>query len=164
VLLVALHLRDRAQFAALFATPGRSLLGAALGVIGVYVLLQPFSVFFHRLGLTPERMLVFVLVGLAFLPLELALQMLLRRGPPLSAALYAAAGRVLVLVVMFAGVLAGLLPPVVMLMLPALAIIFVLIEVLDASLYLASRNLLAIALLDAGWIALIVAAIMPIRM
>ena len=37
-------------------------------------------------------------------------------------------------------------------------------EVLAASIYLASRNLLAIALLNAGWVALVVAAIMPIRL
>ena len=163
VLLVALYLRDRTQFASLFAAAGRSLLGAALGMIGIYVLLQPFGTYFHRLGLTPERMGVFVLVGLAFLPLELATQTLLRRGRPLSAALYAAGGRALILLVLVAGVAAGVLPHVVMLMLPALAIVFVLIEVLDASIYLVSRNLLAIAALDAAWIALIVAAIMPMR-
>ncbi len=163
VLLVALYLRDRMQFASLFAAAGRSLLGAALGMIGIYVLLQPFGTYFHRLGLTPERMGVFVLVGLAFLPLELATQTLLRRGRPLSAALYAAGGRALMLLVLIAGVAAGVLPHVVMLMLPALAIVFVLIEVLDASIYLVSRNLLAIAALDAAWIALIVAAIMPMR-
>jgi hypothetical protein len=33
----------------------------------------------------------------------------------------------------------------------------------DASIYLVSRNLLAIAALDAAWIALIVAAVMPVR-
>jgi hypothetical protein len=163
VLLIALYLRDRAQFVSLFAAPGRSLLVAALGMIGIFVLLQPFGAYFHRLTLTPERMAVFVLAGLAFLPLELATQTLLRRGRPLSAALYAASGRALILLALIVGVVAGVLPPVVMLMVPALAIVFVLIEVLAASIYLASRNLLAIAALDAAWIALIVAAIMPVR-
>ena len=162
-LLVALHLRDRAQFASLFASPGRSLLGAGLGVIGVYVLLQPLGLFFHRLAPTPERLAVFALAGLAFLPLELAMQMLLRRGRPLSAGLYAVAGRVLVVVVLIVGVAAGVLPGVIGMMLPSLALVFVMVEVVDASIYLASRNLLAIALLDAAWIAWIVAAIMPIR-
>jgi len=53
--------------------------------------------------------------------------------------------------------------PVVMLMIPALALVFVLVEILASSFYLASRNLLAIALIDATWLALIVAAIMPVR-
>ncbi len=162
-LLVALFFRDRAQFAALFAIPGRSLLAAAVGMIGIYMLLQPFGTLFHRMTLTPERMGVFVLASIGLLPLELAMQTLLRRGRPLSAALHAAGGRVLVLLVMVGGVMAGVLPSVVMLMLPALAIVFVLIEVLAASIYAVSRNLLAIAALDAAWIALIVAAIMPVR-
>jgi len=162
-LLVASYLRDRAQFTSLFATPGRSLLGAALGLVGIYVLLQPSGTYLHRIALTPERMGVFVLATLGFLPFELAMQTLLRRGRPLSAALYAAGGRVLILLVMIAGIAAGVLPFAVMLMLPALVIVFVLVEVMDASIYLASRNLLAIAAIDAAWIALIVAAIMPVR-
>jgi len=162
-LLVALYLHDRAQFSSLFETPGRSLLGAALGLVGVYVLLQPFGTYLHRISLTPERMGVFVLATLGFLPLELAMQTLLRRGRPLSAALYAAGGRVLIALAMIAGVALGVLPSVVMLMLPALVIVFVLVEVMDASIYLVSRNLLAIAAIDAAWTALIVAAIMPVR-
>jgi dienelactone hydrolase len=162
-LLIAFHLRDRAQFASLFAAPGRSLLGAALGTIGIYVLLQPIGSFLHRLSLTPERMAVFALVTLGFLPLALAMQALLRRGRPLSAGLYSAAGRVVVLLVLVAGVAAGAIAPVVMLMIPALALVFVLVEIMASSFYLASRNLLAIGLIDAAWLGLIVAAIMPMR-
>jgi hypothetical protein len=162
-LLIALYLRDRAQFASLFATPGRSLIGAALGMIGVYVLLQPFGVYLHRISLTPERMGVFALAAVGFLPLAVAMQALLRRGRPLAACLFSVAGRVVVFLVLIAGVAAGVLSPVVMLMLPALAIVFVLVEILASAFYLASRNLLAIGLVDAAWLALIVAAIMPIR-
>ena len=162
-LLIAFYLRDRARFTSLFAAPGRSLLGAALGMIGVYVLLQPFGAYLHRIALTPERLAVFALATLGFLPLALAMQVLLRRGRPLSAAGYALAGRGLVVLVLVAGVAAGVLSPVVMLMLPALAIVFVLVEITASSFYLASRNLLAIGLVDAAWLALIVAAIMPIR-
>ena len=99
----------------------------------------------------------------ASLPLALAMQALLRRGRPLSAGLYCAAGRVVVLLVLIAGVQAGVLAAVVMLMLPALALVFVMVEILASSFYLASRNLLAIGLIDAAWLGLVVAAIMPIR-
>jgi dienelactone hydrolase len=163
-LLIALHLRDRSQFASLFAAPGRSLLGAALGTLGVYFLLQPGGVYLHRISLTPERMLVFGLVTLGFLPLALAMQALLRRGRPLSAGLYALAGRAVVVLVLIAGVQLGLIAPVVMLMIPALALVFLLVEIMASSFYLASRNLLAIALMDAAWLGLVVAAIMPIRL
>jgi hypothetical protein len=37
------------------------------------------------------------------------------------------------------------------------------VEILASSFYLESRNLLAIGLIDAAWLGLIVAAIMPIR-
>ena len=57
----------------------------------------------------------------------------------------------------------GLLSGVVMFMLPALAAIAVFMEVFAASVYAASRNLVAIAVVDAAWLALVVAAIMPIR-
>jgi hypothetical protein len=49
-------------------------------------------------------------------------------------------------------------------MIPALALVFLLVEIMASSFYLASRNLLAIALMDAAWLGLIVAAIMPIRL
>jgi dienelactone hydrolase len=162
-LLVILYLRDRARFAALFTAPGRSLLGAALATIAVYFLLQPFGVYLHGLSLTSERFAVFALGALGLFPLALAREALLRRGRPLSAGLFSAAGRVVVLLVLFAGVQAGVLAGVVMTMLPALALVFVLVEILASSFYLASRNLLAIALIDAAWLGLVVAAIMPVR-
>jgi dienelactone hydrolase len=162
-LLVVLHLRDRVHFASPFAAPGRSLLGAAIAVIGVYVLMQPFGTILHRLSLTPERAIIFALAGLGLLPLALAMQMLLRRGPPLPATLYALAGRALVVLAMLAGVSVGVLPPVVLLMIPPLVIVFLMAEVLASSVYVASRNLLAIAAIDAGWLALVVAAVMPVR-
>ncbi len=162
-LLIALYLRDRAQFGSLFAAPGRSLLGAALATIGVFFLLQPFGVYLHGLALTPERVGVFALATLGFLPLALGLQALLRRGRPLSAGLYSVAGRVVVLLALIAGALAGVLADVVMVMLPPLALVFVLVEIMASSFYLASRNLLAIGLIDAAWLGLVVAAIMPVR-
>jgi predicted branched-subunit amino acid permease len=48
-------------------------------------------------------------------------------------------------------------------MLPILCAGFVLIELLACFVYAGSRNLLAIALLDAGWLAAIAAAVLPVR-
>jgi dienelactone hydrolase len=163
-LLVALHLRDRERFASLFAAPARSLIGAGLGVLAVFILLQPVSVYFHRLSLTPERMVVFVLAAIGFFPVALAMQALVRRGRPLSAGLYSLAARALVLLMLVAGVQAGVMAPVVMLMVPGFAVVFLLVEILASSFYLASRNLLAIGLIDAAWLGLLVAATMPIRL
>jgi predicted branched-subunit amino acid permease len=66
-------------------------------------------------------------------------------------------------VLLGAGVATGVLSFVLVLMLPLLCLAFVLMEVLAAFVYAGSRNLLAIALLDAGWLAAIAAAVMPVR-
>ena len=42
-------------------------------------------------------------------------------------------------------------------------LVFALFEVLAGFIYASSRNLLAISLIDAGWLALVIAAIFPIR-
>jgi hypothetical protein len=97
------------------------------------------------------------------LPFALAFQLLLRCGRPLVASLAAVGGRVLVLLFLMAGVRIGVMPMVVTLMLPALALAFFAIELLAASIYAASRNVTAIALIDAAWVALIAAASMPVR-
>ena len=140
-----------------------TLVGAVVAVMAVFVLTQPFSAVVHRVTLTPERMAVWALATLGFFPLSLSFQLLLRRGPTASATLYALAGRLLVLLVLGAGVAAGVLSPVMLFMLPALAAVFVLAEVLASALYASSRNLLAISVIDATWLAIICAAIMPIR-
>lgn len=162
-LLIFLSLRERLPAAALVADPLPTILGASVAIIAVFVFLVPLGVVVHRLTLTPERMLVFLLSVLALLPFEVAFQLLLRCGRPLVASLAAVGGRVLVLLVLFAGVQIGVMPPVVTLLLPALALAFCFIELLAASIYAASRNVAAIALIDAAWVALIVAAAMPVR-
>jgi dienelactone hydrolase len=163
VLLVAVRLRRPELLDGLFGRPGTTLLCAGLGVIGVFVLMQPFAVVMHRVTLTPERMAVFLMATLGFLPLALAFNLLLRRGPTASATLFAVAGRVLVLLVLVAGIRAGILAEVLLFMLPALASVSLLFEVFASSVYAASRNLLAIAVVDAAWLAIVAAAIMPIR-
>jgi hypothetical protein len=52
---------------------------------------------------------------------------------------------------------------VLLLMLPPLCLAFALIELVAVFVYAGSRNLLAIALLDAGWFAALAAAVMPVR-
>ena len=142
---------------------GRVVAAAAVGVVAVYALLLPLGVVVHRLTLTPERTLAFLAMGVALLPFSCAFQWLLRRGPPRRAALLSALGRVLVLAVLLLGVSTGLLSRVVVLMLPALALVFVLFELLAGAIYAGSRNVALIALIDAAWLALIVAAFMPMR-
>jgi hypothetical protein len=112
---------------------------------------------------TPERMLVFAVSSLALLPLALAFQILLRRGPPASATAFAVAGRLSILLALVAGVELGILPGVVLLMLPGLVLVFLQAELVATPLYAVSRNLAAIAFLDATWLAFVVASSMPVR-
>ena len=87
----------------------------------------------------------------------------MRCGPLRIATLGAIGGRVLILLVLIVGVQVGALPRVTGLMLPFLALAFCIIELLVAAIYTASRNIAAIAVIDAAWVALIIAATMPVR-
>ena len=73
------------------------------------------------------------------------------------------AGRILVLLTLFAGVQVGILSAVVLFMLPALAFVCLQFEVLAASIYAGSRNILVLGIIDAAWLAMVTDAIMPIR-
>jgi hypothetical protein len=106
---------------------------------------------------------VFALTTLSFLPLAMAFNLLLRRGSVVSASVFAVVGRILILLVFVVGIALGVLSGVILFMLPALAVVALVFELMAAGLYARSRNLLAIALIDAAWIALVTAAIFPIR-
>jgi len=161
--LVFLALTRRFPAGVFAVNPLPTILGAVVAIIAVFVLIAPAGVVVHRLTLTPERMTVFALAVLALLPFTIAFQLLLRRGRPLVAAVGSLCGRAIMLGTIVAGALLGVVSGVVLLMLPALALAFVVIEILADSVYAASRNHAAIALIEAGWLALVVAATMPIR-
>jgi dienelactone hydrolase len=161
-LLVVLVLM-RAQIAPVFRRWPGSIAGASVALIGCYCLMLPLAVVVHRMALTPERMGVFAVASVALLPLTLAFQILLRRGSPASATAFAVAGRVLILLAFAAGVALGILGGVVLLMLPLLALVFVQAELVATPIYAVSRNLMAIAFMDATWLAFIVASGMPVR-
>jgi dienelactone hydrolase len=162
VLLVWLALRD--ELAGPWPRLLPSALGAAAAVFGVFLLLQPMGAVIHRVTFTPERAIVFAAATPFLLPFAFAFQLLVRRGTARQAALGAVAGRILVLGALAVGVATGILPRVVLLMLPGFVVVFTLFELLSATIYTVSRNLLTIALIDAALIALLVATGMPIRL
>jgi len=162
-LLVALRLRWPEALLGLFASAPASTAAAAVGVLASVALLQPFASVMHGLLVTPERALVFVVSTLGLLPLALAKSALLRRGGTRGAALAALGGHLLVLIAILAGVRLGIFPSLVLMLVPAFAVVAVLVEILASTLYATSRNLLVISILDAAWLALIMASIMPMR-
>jgi dienelactone hydrolase len=141
----------------------RSLVGGAIGTIGVFLMLSPLGVFLHRLSLTPERFLAFGMGTLAVLPFSLAAALLLRRGPPVSAGLYALAGKFVLLVVILIGIGTGMLASVLGFIVGPLFAILIFVELLAASIYAVSRDRMAIALIEAASLALVLSAIMPVR-
>ncbi len=144
--------------------PASAFPGAILGLVALYVCLAQMAAVLHGVVLTPERVLLYVMCFIGLFPFQLAFNLLLRRGGVASATLYILLGRLLVLGVLMAAVPLAGLDRVILLMLPALTVMSIVFEVFATALYAGSRNLLAIALVDAGWLALVCAAIMPMRL
>ncbi len=139
-----------------------TMLAAAIGFAVVYACQVPMTVTFHRLSFTPERLIVWAIVTATLLPFWFGFELLLRRGGVAISTVLAVIGRVLILATMVAGVTLDVLPGVVMLILPSLALIFVMIEIFAAFAYSGSRNLLLIALVESAWFAWVLAATSPI--
>ena len=163
VLLVAIQLRRPALLSGVLERPLASLWASALTLVAVAMLLQPLGLVLHRVSLTPERCLAWLGVTLAVLPLALSFNLLLRRGATGGATLSVLCGRMLIFLVLGLGVWVGVLAPAMAFILPVLLLMSLAFEALAFSFYEGSHNVLAIALVDAGWLALVLAAIMPIR-
>jgi dienelactone hydrolase len=137
-------------------------LGAIFGIAATYVPQIPMQMTFHNFALTPERLVAAILAAVLLLPFWLAFELILRRGSVVMSTLTAALGRVLILVLIWAGVMLHVVPFVVILILPILAIIFLTFEVFAASAYATSRNLVLIAVVESAWFAWTIAASNPI--
>jgi dienelactone hydrolase len=142
---------------------GRTLAAAGAGFAAVYALMAPLGVLAHRLVPTPERALVAIALAALFAPFFLAFETLLRRGSPALAAAIGFAGKLLVVALLVAGAFAGIVPFVLMLLLVPLVGVFALAEIAATAIYASSGNLLASALLQAAWLAWLIAAMMPLR-
>src|ERR1700683_4612970 len=138
------------------------LFAAAIGFAAVYIAMLPIAVTFHRLAFTPERLTMAIVATLFTLPFWITFELLLRRGAMVTSTVLSSLGRVAILLLMAIGVLLRMMPFVVMLVLPSLAILFVMIEIFAASIYSVSRNLVLIAIVEAAWFAWIIAATSPI--
>jgi hypothetical protein len=111
---------------------------------------------------SPERLLIMVIATLLVLPFWLAFELLVRRGTVPFSTTVGLLGRTLILVLIGVGASLQILPGVLMLVLPSLAILMVTMEIFAASAYSTSHNLALIALVDSLWLAWSVAATNPI--
>jgi len=139
-----------------------TMLAAALAMGTIYVCQNSYTVTFHRLAFTPERLLAWIFAVAMTLPFWLGFEFLVRRGGVLVSTLFGSLGRVIIVVLLFAGVMIGIFPRVLFLIVPIIALQFVALEILAASAYSTSRNLFLIALIESAWFAWLLAAANPI--
>jgi alpha-beta hydrolase superfamily lysophospholipase len=141
----------------------RGLAAGGAAFAGAYALVAPLGVLAHGLVPTPERALAAALLAALLLPFFLASETLLRRGGAWQALALGLLGKLLVLAVLVAGIFAEIVPAVLLLLLGALAAVFVVAEIAAAALYARSGNLLASAVLQAALLGWTIAALMPVR-
>ena len=141
---------------------GVAMIAGAAGFAVAYVCQVAMSVMLHHLSLSPERLMVMAMGAVLMFPFWMGFELLVRRGGLAISTVCASLGRILILVLMAVGVSLNVLPFVLMLILPILAIAFVMIEIFAASAYSASRNLVAIAVFETLWFAWMIAAASPI--
>lgn len=163
-LLVVLALRGRLANLDWGGRPLHTAMGAGLGFLSMTLLMQPLHEVAHGMALGATRAAVFVGAALSLMPFALAFQLLLRRGPPLRACALSALGRALVVAAMQSAVWLGALDAVVSLMLGVMALAMFALEVFAAGVYAVSRNRLAIACVEALWIAWVSALALPLRL
>jgi hypothetical protein len=144
------------------AGAGTVALAGAAGFAVVYVCQVVMSAMLHHLSLSPERLMVMAMATVLLFPFWMSYEWLVRHGGLAISTVWASLGRILILVLMAVGVSLNVLPFVLMLILPILAIAFVMIEIFSASAYSASRNLILIAVFETLWFAWMIAAVSPI--
>ncbi|MCZ6464067.1 MAG: alpha/beta fold hydrolase [Proteobacteria bacterium] len=142
---------------------GAGAVAAGVVLFALYFLMTPLGVVVHRLSLTPERAAGGLLLMVLLVPFALAFNLLLRRGSTLESVLLCLGGRAIVVVATLIGIAMGVIPSVVSLMLPFLSFVFVQIEILCGSIYATSRSLIPCVIVEAGWLAWIFAAVLPVR-
>lgn len=137
-------------------------IAALLAVAGAFVLFVPLDGVVHRLVPTYPRLVLACLMAPVLAVFFVPFQALLRRGPVWRATATSVAGHALVLVALGAGVVLGLFPGVVALALPLLAGVFGLIEAFGLGSYARSRSGAFVGIVEALWVAGIVAVAMPL--
>ena len=135
--------------------------GVATG-LGLFILLSPLSIVSHRFVPTPERLVLWGIVTLMALPFFAAFEALVRRGGTWQAVGWGVLGRLILLVVLVAGLAAGVLPSVIALVLPLLIVQYLVLEVFAATCYARGRNPAVIAVVESVFIAWVVVTLTPI--
>ena len=162
VLLAVLLIWGRLEWVRFGTSTLPTLLAAALAMATIYVCQNSYSVTFHRLAFTPERLLAGILAATMVLPFWLGFEFLVRRGTVVISTVLGSLGRAIILILLFGGVVVGVFPHFLFLIIPIVGLHFIALEILAASAYSTSRNLFLIALMESAWFAWLLAATNPI--
>jgi dienelactone hydrolase len=141
---------------------GAALAVGAVAFAIVYVCHVAFTVILHNVALTPERLIVMAMAAALTFPFWMGFELLVRRGGLAVSTVGGSLGRIAILVLMGVAASLDVLPFVLLLVLPILAIAFVMLEIFAASAYSTSRNLTLIAAFETLWFAWMLAATNPI--
>jgi len=133
------------------------------GFLAMYLLLQPIGPFLHELVPTPKRLALGIVISAGLAVFTIPLERWLRRGSLRQAVGVSAAARLLLLVVLYVGAVLGVVDGFIVLIMPLFVVLFLLLEVLSAGIYAASRNVTVIALVNAATLGWILGVFMPVR-
>ena len=162
VMLAALVIWGRLEWVRFGTGTLPTLLAAALAIAAIYICQNSYSVTFHRLAFTPERLLAWIFAAAMTLPFWLGFEFLVRRGGVVISTVLGSLGRAIILILLLAGAMAGAFSSFLFLIVPIVALQFIALEILAASAYSTSRNLFLIALIESAWFASLLAATNPI--
>ncbi len=138
-----------------------SLLAGGAGFAAVYALLAPLGSLAHNMTPGPARAFAGLELTVLLLPFFLGFEHCVRRGSVLASLAVGLSGRALTLAVIVLGVTLGIVPSVVTLLLGPLALVLILGELSAVAVYAGGGNRLASATLQAGFLAWMIASIMP---
>lgn len=141
---------------------GATVLAAALAFVAIHVCQISYSVTFHRLAFTPERLIAWIFASALVFPFWLGFEFLVRRGGIVISTVLGTLGRAVIVLLLFGAVMVGIFPSVLFLIVPFLVLSFVALEVFAAAAYSNSRNLMLIAMVESMLFASTLAATNPI--
>lgn len=141
---------------------GATAVAAALAFGAIHICQVSYSVTFHRLVFTPERLIAWIIASALVFPFWLGFEFLLRRGGIVISTVLGTLGRAVIVLLLFGGVMVGIFPGVLFLIVPLLVLSFVALEVFAAAAYSNSRNLMLIAMVESMLFASTLAATNPI--
>jgi dienelactone hydrolase len=143
--------------------PLRRAIAPGLAAAGAIVaLLLPLAPIFHRMVPSPARAVYWLVLSAVCLPFFAAYEALTRRGRNGTAIGAGIGAKILLLVVMFAGVGLGLLPFVIGLVAPLLILQYVLLELFASTAFARGRNTAMIAVVEAVLVGFVVATLSPV--